>query len=263
MEKVPPPVLPLWTALVMIGISGLLQPVEKLSYRLLGTIPHRQENFTQGLLYHGGYLYESTGKYGKSSLKKIDPANGRILKKINLTPGYFGEGLALHGQRLVQLTWVSEKALVYNLEDFHFLGTFRYPGEGWGLTTAPEGFVMSNGSDCLWLVDFDRFQFQKRIRVTFRGRPLPYLNELEYVDGLIYANVLTSPRIYGIDPQNGKVQKLLDLTVLVEQNSDGQPDTVLNGLAYDPAGQRWYVTGKNWPRIYILKLENPLSKKDP
>jgi glutamine cyclotransferase len=247
----------------MLLSGSTVHSLDELSCRILGSIPHRQESFTQGLLYHGGFLYESTGRYGDSTLKKIDPETGSILQKISLSSRYFGEGLAVEGKRLVQLTWIAEKAYIYSLDDFRIIDSYRYPGEGWGLTSGPDGFIMSNGSDKLWIMDFDHFRLVKSIPVTLRGRPLTGLNELEYIDGYVAANVLSSDHIYFIHLINGVVTKYLDLGELTRLQQRGRPESVLNGIAHDPATNRWYITGKNWTRIYILRLDPPHPQKNP
>jgi glutamine cyclotransferase len=213
------------------------------------TLPHDPHNFTQGLLYYQGYLYESTGLYGHSSLQQIEVSTGRVIKKRSL-PGMFGEGLARWDDRLVQLTWRSKTALIYDLTDFTPLDTFQYATEGWGLTTDGRQFIMSDGSDTLYFRNAETFAVERTVRVTLQGRPIDRLNELEYVNGSVYANVWYEDVILQIHPTSGEVVGLIDATPLLAELPPLGRDNVLNGIAYNPDARTFYLTGKRWPAIF-------------
>ncbi|MBD3343437.1 MAG: glutaminyl-peptide cyclotransferase [Chitinivibrionales bacterium] len=219
---------------------------------IIDTIPHDTEAFTQGLLYHNGFLYESTGKYGTSSLRKIDPSDGTILVN-NRVPEVFAEGLAVYNGRFVQLTWRSQSALLYDTGSLAPVDTFSYRGEGWGLTTGAHHFIMSNGSDTLYFRD-NAFMVTGAVQVTQDDKPLARLNELEYARGLVYANVWFSNYIFEIDLQTGSVLKYIDCTDLVKRAGAESEQDVLNGVAYDKARDIFYLTGKNWSTIFVVKI---------
>ena len=233
-----------------IEASGLKQ----YRVKILNTLPHSTESFTQGLLYHDGALYESTGLRGRSSLQKLDAETGELLNSLKI-PGMFAEGLARWEDRLIQLTWKSGVAFVYGLSDFSSLGSFRYATEGWGLTTDEYSLIMSDGSDLLYFRNPQNFGIERRLQVTLHGKPLPRLNELEYIDGLIYANVWYQKYIVQIDPASGEVIGLIDAAPLFEQLPFLQRDDVLNGIAYKHESKSVFLTGKNWPRIFEVILE--------
>jgi glutaminyl-peptide cyclotransferase len=218
---------------------------------IIRTIPHDPHAFTQGLLFHDGYLYESTGLYGQSSLRRVDPANGNVLKNLPVTD-VFAEGLALVDSTLVQLTWKEKAALRYSLSDFKITGAFSYDGEGWGLTFDGRSFIMSNGSDTLFRRS-SSFALQKKIPVTVAGRPLMNLNELEFANGKIYANVWYNNYIFEIMPLTGKVSKIIDCTSIVKKAQTQSDDEVLNGIAYDPKTGTFYITGKNWQYMFEVR----------
>ncbi|KMQ50840.1 Glutamine cyclotransferase [Chitinispirillum alkaliphilum] len=219
---------------------------------IISTLPHDTKAFTQGFLYNDGYLYESTGIVGRSSLRKIDATNGE-LKVFIPAPGVFGEGIALFGNELVQLTWKSQIAIRYSFPDLNHLGTFRYSGEGWGLTSDSEGFIMSNGSDTLYFRD-SSFETYRKLPVTLDGRAVQKLNELNYSNGSIYANVWKQNYIVEIDPESGKVLRLIDASELVRRELPLGPEQVLNGIAYNQDEDLWYLTGKEWQNIYKVRL---------
>jgi glutaminyl-peptide cyclotransferase len=219
---------------------------------IIRTIPHDPHAFTQGLLFHDGYLYESTGLYGQSSLRRVDPSTGNVLKNLPVAD-VFAEGLSLVDSTLVQLTWKEKAALQYSLSDFKMTGAFSYDGEGWGLTFDRKSFIMSNGSDTL----FQRsktFTLQKKIPVTVAGRPLMNLNELEFANGKIYANVWYNNYIFEITPLTGKVSKIIDCTAIVQKAQTQSDDEVLNGIAYDPKACTFYITGKNWQYMFEVRF---------
>ena len=218
---------------------------------IIRTIPHDPHAFTQGLLFHDGYLYESTGLYGQSSLRRVDPASGNVLKNLPVAD-VFAEGLALVDCTLVQLTWKEKAALQYSLSDFKMIGAFSYDGEGWGLTFDGKSFIMSNGSDTLFRRS-TAFALQKKIPVTVAGRPLMNLNELEFANGKIYANVWYNNYIFEIMPLTGKVSKTIDCTSIVKKAQTQSDDEVLNGIAYDPKAGTFYITGKNWQYMFEVR----------
>jgi len=222
---------------------------ERLAVKVLSVRPHDAQAFTQGLLLHGGSLFESTGLNGSSSLREVDPATGKVKRRVSVPSEYFAEGLAAVGDRLIQLTWKEEKAFVYRLADFKPAGELRYDGEGWGLAFDGRRLVMSDGSDRLTFRDPRTFAVLGEVRVTLAGRPLTQLNELECVDGAVYANVWQMDQIVRIDPASGKVTAVIDasglLTPAERQNAD-----VLNGIAWDPARKTFLITGKLWPKLF-------------
>ncbi len=231
-------------------------PVE-INYSIVATYPHDPGAFTQGLVYAGGALYESTGLYGRSSVRRVDLKTGRPELIRPLAGHYFGEGLTAFGERLIQLTWHSGKAFVYRRGDLQSLGEYRYSTEGWGLTQDGEHLIMSDGSATLYFLDADRFSEVRRLEVRDHLGPVTLLNELEYVGGDIFANVWRSPKILRIDADSGRVTGFIDLSALVAR-MDREPSTdVLNGIAYIPGSGRLLVTGKQWPHVYAIELLRP------
>ncbi|HMA99644.1 MAG TPA: glutaminyl-peptide cyclotransferase [Spirochaetota bacterium] len=227
--------------------------VVHLKYKVTGEIPHYGRNFTQGLLYTNGFFYESTGLKGRSSLKCIDINTGKVIRQYLLEEN-FAEGLALKDNHLLQLTWKAGKAYLYDINDFKLQDIIYYRGEGWGITTAPEGYYMTDGSSYVWLRSFAGFKLRKRIKVTLHNIPVKYLNELEYINGYLYANIWRSDRIVAIDPEDGVVVKVLDLEKLAQKERNNDRDAVLNGIAYNKQKKLFYITGKKWKYIYKLKI---------
>jgi glutamine cyclotransferase len=226
-------------------------------YQVVQAYPHDPQAFTQGLIYHGGELYEGTGLYGESSLRRVNLATGDVVQIHELEPQYFGEGITLWQGRLLQLTWRSQVGFVYDRQTFEPLQQFTYPTEGWGLTQDGERLILSDGSDRLYFLDPETFEVLGSIPVQDQGQPVPFLNELEYVQGEVFANVWFSNRIARIDPATGTVTGWIDLTNLVDQQQFNNPDAVLNGIAYDSEGDRLFVTGKLWPQLFEIKLVAP------
>lgn len=226
-------------------------------YRVLASYPHDPGAFTQGLVYLDGTLYEGTGSagVGPSSLRRVDLATGAVQARHDLVNEDFGEGIAVVGDRIIQLTWQSHTGFVYDRATFRPLGTFRYPGEGWGLTYDGRRLIMSDGTDRLRFLDPDTFVETGSVQVRDAGLPVDQLNELEYIDGQVYANVWQTDRIVRIDPATGHVTAVIDLAGLLPpaDRQSGQVD-VLNGIAYDADGDRLFVTGKLWPKLYEIKL---------
>jgi glutaminyl-peptide cyclotransferase len=217
--------------------------------------PHDQEAFTQGLVFRDGVLFESTGLNGQSSLRRVDLATGRVARRISVDRRYFAEGLAAWGPNLVQLTWETGVAFVYDRATFALLRTFTYQGEGWGLSDDGRQLVMSDGSSTLRFLDPATFAVTRRVTVLDGARPIDHLNELEVVDGLIFANVWLTDRIAIIDPADGRVVGWLDLANLVPAGASG--NAVLNGIAYDSGAKRLFVTGKLWPKLYEIRVHRP------
>jgi glutaminyl-peptide cyclotransferase len=214
--------------------------------------PHDPAAFTQGLLWADGHLYESTGLSGRSSLRMTDLETGRVLRRVDVPSPHFTEGLAAWKNTLVQLTWKAHTAFVYDRFSFRQLRTFHYEGEGWGLTQDGRHFILSDGTATLRFLDPQTFRVVRRLPVEDHGTPVTELNELEYVRGEIYANVWHSPKIARISANTGHVLGWIDLSSLVPPSDN--PDAVLNGIAYDPATDRLFVTGKLWPKLYEIKL---------
>jgi glutamine cyclotransferase len=228
-------------------------PVE-IAYSIVATYPHDRGAFTQGLVYAGGALYESTGLYGRSSVRRVDLKSGRPELIRPLAAQYFGEGLTAFGDRLIQLTWHSGKALVYTRGDLQPVGEHRYTTDGWGLTQDGEHLIMSDGSATLYFLDPDRFSEVRRLEVRDHLGPVTYLNELEFVGGDIFANVWRSPKILRIDAASGRVTGFIDLSALVARMDREPSADVLNGIAYIPGSGRLLITGKQWPYMYAIEL---------
>ena len=228
--------------------------VPSLDYSIVRTYPHDPDAFTQGLLFHDGVLFESTGRNGFSSLRKVRLETGEVLQKVDVPEMYFAEGLALAGTRLVQLTWQAQMGFVYDLATFAKAGTFDYPGEGWGLTTDGADLIMSDGTPELRFLNAQTLKETGRVTVKDSGVPVKDLNELEMIGDAVFANVWMTPRIIRIDPETGAVTGHLDLDRIMPSPAPGKPIDVLNGIAWDAQGKRLFVTGKLWPTLYELKV---------
>lgn len=232
------------------GVEGpLAQSSGQLKVKIVNEYPHDRGAFTQGLLWHEGFLYESTGRNGRSGIRKVDLETGEVLKQRELPYRFFGEGLALVGKELVQLTWVGERAFFYDLQTFQIRGEAAYEGQGWGLCFDGNWLILSDGSDKLTFRDPRTLAVWKRIAVTLKGRPVSSLNELEYVKGTIYANVWQTDSIVQIDPGNGEVLAVIDASNLPYKPRRPAED-VLNGIAYVRERETFLLTGKLWPSIY-------------
>lgn len=224
------------------------------TYTVVNSYPHDPQAFTQGLIYVDGVLYEGTGLNGRSSLRRVHLETGEVQEIVDLDQQYFGEGIALFGDRIIQLTWQSNVAFVYDAQSFERLGEFAYPTEGWGLTHDDTQLIMSDGTANLYFRDPETFAEIGRVEVRDATGPVVRLNELEYINGEVYANVWQTDRIARIDPQTGRVTGWIDLTGLLSA-ADRTPDVdVLNGIAYDAANDRLFVTGKLWPRLFEIDL---------
>jgi glutaminyl-peptide cyclotransferase len=232
----------------------LLQTPQTAGYRVVKTYPHDRSAFTQGLEYRDGFLYEGTGRPGRSSLRKVELATGRVLQKYDLPQPFFGEGITVLNGQIIELTYTTQTGFVYSKPDLKVLRSFNYPGEGWGLTNDGKQIYMSDGSADIRVWDPATLKEVRRITVKDAGKPVTQLNELEWVKGEIYANVWQSDRIARISPVDGKVLGWIDLTGIIAKSERQDPDAVLNGIAYDPMGDRLFVTGKLWPTIFEIKL---------
>ena len=227
---------------------------QEYTFEVVAQYPHDPTAFTQGFTFHKGSFYEGTGRQGQSSLRQVEPKTGAVVRKVDLAQDFFGEGIAIIGNEVIQLTWVSHTGFVYDLSDFHKLRTFKYPGEGWGLATDGHDLFMSDGSAEIRVLDANTFGEKRRIKVPDDGRPIDELNELEFVEGEIFANIWHSDRIARISPRTGEVLGWIDLTGLLGPFYQRQPEAVLNGIAYDREGKRLFVTGKLWPKIFEIRI---------
>jgi glutamine cyclotransferase len=223
-------------------------------YRVVHAYPHDEQAFTQGLIYLDGHLYESTGRQGQSSLREEDVETGRIVRLQPVPDQYFAEGLTDWKNTLIQLTWQSHVGFVYDRATFRLLRTFNYDGEGWGLTHDAKSLILSDGTSSLRFLDPESFNETRRITVKDHGKPVKDLNELEYIHGEIYANVWYSDRIARISPASGRVLGWIDLKGLISEDQLPGKEAVLNGIAYDAAHDRLFVTGKLWPKIFEISL---------
>ena len=229
--------------------------VPKYGYQIVNMLPHDPYAFTQGLVLADGKFLESTGQDGKSSLRSVDPATGKVLKKVDVSSPYFAEGIALLNGKIYQLTWQHQTGFIYDAQTFEKLGQFNYEGEGWGLTTDGKSLILSDGTNRLRFIDPSNFRVTRTIEVLDRQSPVLELNELEYVEGEIYANVWHDDRIATIDPQTGHVTAWINLAGLMPEGELTDQEAVLNGIAYDPANKKLFVTGKLWPRIFEIKIK--------
>lgn len=230
-------------------------PIRTEEYRVVGTLPHDTTAFTQGLLLHDGRLYESTGLYGESTLREMRPETGEVLRRVELDPELFGEGLARVGSRLVQLTWKEGRAFVYDLESFEVVDTLRYEGEGWGLCFDGASLFQSRGDATLIRRDPATFEVLETVEVTRDGEDVGQLNELECVGGDIYSNVYLTDRILRIDAGSGRVLQVFELSGIIPgSRRDAGFSGAMNGIAHDPATDTFLLTGKRWPTVFRVRL---------
>jgi len=225
------------------------------TYEIVNSYPHDPEAFLQGLVWYDSGFYESTGLEGRSTLRRNEFPSGKVIKSVSLASDLFGEGLALVGDRLVQLTWKTHRGFVYDRESFKLLREFKYDTEGWGITYDGRNLVMSDGSSTLLYLDPENFQPVRHLNVTWNGRPQDNLNELEYIEGEIWANIWQQDYILRIDPKTGNVKSYLDMKNLFPPQLRTGNENVLNGIAYDPKTKRIFVSGKLWPRIFEIRLK--------
>ena len=221
---------------------------------VVATFPHDPRAFTEGLLYHGGYIYEATGEPGRSSIRKVDLATGKVLRSVAIPPPTFGEGIAVWKNQIISLTWKQQTGWRWSLDGFRKIGTIHYPGEGWAMTMMGGDIVMSDGTPQLRIIDPATFKEKRRITVTYNGRPINQINEVEFVDGQILANIWQTNLIARINPATGKIMGFIDVTGLTERIHPTDPDDVPNGIAWDAKGKRLFVTGKDWPTLFQIKL---------
>ena len=229
--------------------------IKTYSYKIINSYPHDPNAFTQGLEYDDGLLYEGTGGYGQSSLRRVDIQTGRVVDIVHLEDEFFAEGIAIWKDRIIQLTWRSYQGFVWDKENLTQTGSFSYRREGWGITSDASRLIMSDGSDALYFLDPNDYSLQGSIRVTADGEPVKGLNELEYINDMIYANLWPSTWIAIISPDTGEVTGRIDLSGIMDEG--GIPKRrvdVLNGIAYDPSEDRLFVTGKLWPSLFEIEL---------
>ena len=224
-------------------------------YEVVNTFPHDPDAFTQGLIFHDGAFVESTGLERHSTLRRVELQTGKVLKKIDVPSYFFAEGMTLFNGKIYQLTWKGEKGFIYDPQTFEKTGEFTYTGEGWGLTHDADSLILSDGSDKLRFIDPNTYQVKRTVSVSDGGRPIVWLNELEYVKGEVYANVWHRNVIARIDPQSGHVKGWIDLSGLLKPGDVTDEEAVLNGIAYDEAGDRLFVTGKLWPKLFEVRLK--------
>ena len=238
------------------GPTGTPTPgiVPVYTYKVVHTYPHDQDAYTQGLVFDGGFLYEGTGLLGQSTLRRVELETGAVLKSRALSPQYFGEGITVCGDRIIQLTWRSQVGFVYDKNSFELRREFTYPTEGWGITYDGQRLIMSDGSSRLYFLDPKDFQVTGSIEVRDNSQPVSGLNELEYVCGEIYANVWLTDRIVRIAPDSGQVTGWIELAGLLPPEGRSEPESVLNGIAYDTRNNRLFVTGKLWPKLFEIEL---------
>ena len=233
------------------------------TYEVVNTFPHDRAAFTQGLVFDGGTLLESTGLEGHSTLRRVELQTGRVVQKVDVPRYFFAEGMTLFGGKVYQLTWKGEKGFIYDPQTFLKTGEFTYTGEGWGLTHDADSLILSDGSDKIRFLDPNSYQVKRTISVTDGGQPVKAINELEYVKGEIFANIWPldpggekyRDRIARIDPQTGRVKAWIDMAGLLKPGEVTDPDAVLNGIAYDEQGDRLFVTGKLWPKLFEVRLK--------
>lgn len=224
------------------------------TYKIINTYPHDKDAFTQGLVFENGYLYEGTGLKGNSSLRKVDLKTGEVLQSYELSEEYFGEGITIYENKIIQLTWRSNKGFVYDKDSFELIQEFNYSTEGWGIAHDGENLIMSEGTSILRFLDPETFEETSQIEVTENNKSIKNLNELEYIKGVIYANVWQEDRIVKISPDTGQVIGQIDLKGLLSAEDKSEDVDVLNGIAYDEKNERLFVTGKLWPKLFEIEV---------
>lgn len=237
-------------------------PVPVAGVTVVARYPHDQAAFTQGLSWCDGALYESTGRIGQSDIRRVDLASGRVVARTPIPAALFGEGSACWKDALVSVTWTTGEGFRWDRSSLRRTGRFTYRGEGWGLTGDGRDLILSDGSDRLRFIDPETFAERRAVQVTLKGRPLTQLNELEYVEGEIFANVWMTGFIARIDPASGTVTGLIDLRPLVAELALTDTNAVANGIAYDTAGKRLFVTGKNWPTLFEIAIGSDTGTVD-
>ena len=253
--------LSLIALLLAIGTTdALAAPIQVYGYTVVHSYPHDTKAFTEGLFYDEGFLYESTGEPGESSLRKVELTTGKVLTRTNLPPTYFGEGIVAWDHRLFQVTWRQQVGIIYDFATLKKTGDFTYTGEGWAMTHDASRIYLSDGTPDIRILDPHTLTNVGSIHVTANGHPVSNINELEWVKGEIYANIWQTDVIVRIDPANGQVVGVIDLHGLFDHASLPDPvDDVLNGIAYDAKHDRLFVTGKRWPKLFEIRLTAPQS----
>ncbi|HVN57887.1 MAG TPA: glutaminyl-peptide cyclotransferase [Bacteroidales bacterium] len=229
-------------------------PPGRNGYRVIKSYPHDRDAFTQGLVYENGFLYEGTGQSTRSYLRKVVPETGQVVNQLDLDPQFFGEGIAIYGDRIYQLTWQSQVGFVYEKSNFRQVNKIYYQTEGWGITTIGNRLVMSDGTNILYYMDPESFSVVSTLEVYDNKAKVEKLNELEYINGEIWANIWQTDLIARIDPSSGKVIAYIDLAGILKDPHTDTKEDVLNGIAWDKPGNRIFITGKNWPLIFEIKL---------
>ncbi|TAL69590.1 MAG: glutaminyl-peptide cyclotransferase [Bacteroidetes bacterium] len=227
---------------------------KKYGYKVIHSYPHDREAFTQGLFYDKGSLFEGTGQESGSSLREVELETGKVLRQLNLSSSLFGEGITLYGEKIYQVTWTSKVGFVYDKSTFKLINKIYYQTQGWGLTTIKDQIVMSDGSNVIYFFEPETFTVVSRIEVYNNREKVDSLNELEYINGEIWANIWMSDRIARIDPASGKVLGYIDLKGILPESEQNHDTDVLNGIAYDQDGGRIFITGKKWPKLYEIRL---------
>jgi glutamine cyclotransferase len=238
--------------LVCLASASAQAPVE--GYKVVATFPHSTQNYTEGFFYLDGHFYEGTGLAGHSEILVEDPTTGNVLQRRALPPEYFGEGIINWGPNIYEWTWKSHIGFVYDRFSLRPVGQFNYLGEGWGMTRTNKEIITSDGSAILRFRDPNTFKVVRQIQVKDNGHPIENLNELEYIKGQIYANIWHEDRIARISPEDGHVISWIDLSGLLPDNQKVNAESVLNGIAYDEKHDRLFVTGKQWPKIFEIKV---------
>jgi len=251
--------------LVLIGVffsyhSSNLEPshnpnlIPVYTYKVINTYPHDRSAFTEGLVFEDGVLYEGTGLHGYSTLRRVKLETGEILQIRELSSQFFGEGVTIYGNKIIQLTWQSHIGFVYDKYTFKLLKKFNYPDEGWGITHNGKHLIMSDGTSTLHFLDPETFKEISQIEVSANNIPVTRINELEYIQGEIYANIWQTERIARIDPLTGQVTGWIDLKGILSPEDHSETVDVLNGIAYDTKNDRLFVTGKFWPKLFEIEL---------
>jgi len=238
---------------------------QNLGYEILATHPHDPTCYTQGLVIDEGIFYESCGLYNRSTLRKVDPTTGVAQAEAKLDASFFAEGLVLLEGKLYQLTWRENTGFVYDANTLEFLSTFHYQTEGWGLTTDGSALILSDGTNTLYWLDPGTMQVVRQVNVSYQGQSVEYLNELEFINGFIFANIYLTDNIVVVDPDDGSVVSLIDLTGLRPEQNQSIQGEVLNGIAYDSINDKLFLTGKNWASLYEIRLvhQNPSATATP
>lgn len=243
----------LWTSAIAQTESAPTQ----YGYRIVNSFPHNIESFTQGLIFHEGYLFEGTGKNGRSTLSKINLEDNAVLMSTRLNRRYFGEGIEVVDDRIFQLTWTSNMVFVWDKDNFEQIGSHYNASQGWGLAYDGEHLILSDGTPTLRWMNTENFVPERSVTVTFNGSPLGNINELEYINGEVWANVWQTNFIVRINPEDGVVTSVVDLTGLSDETELGSNEAVLNGIAWDAENERLFVTGKHWAHLFEIELVEP------